>query len=286
VYQAHAQDAGTVCCVSAGSTSARSSVILPIPPKWSTPVDEGQTVTSTGILQTFPDAFRVQSTIAGTVFCQANVSGLGWQPEVTDSQPCGSIDQKRPVFGIRFRLADTDSALHVLYRCRVGNTWTKFVADGTPCGATGLNVGITAIQVQYSDAPLSGLTYRALSSSSSTMGPWVDEGATAGQPVTRLNAIQVHSNVGGLLRCQPNVGPDGWQNQVEDNKLCGSTDNSKHVDAFTLMLAGGPPGVVVQYRSKVSGQDWGPWVQNGQVSGSPDSGITLEQVQVRYVHTP
>ena len=92
--------------------------------------------------------------------------------------------------------------------------------------------------------------------------------------------------MGGLLRCQPYVGPDGWQNQVEDGSLCGSTDGGKHIDAFTLMLAGGPPGVLVQYRSKSTGTAWGPWKQNGQVSGAPGSGVTLDQVQVRYVHTP
>src|SRR5207244_1699411 len=188
--------------------------------------NEGQSATI-GYLK-YPDAFRVQSTIAGSVLCQAYTQGVGWLPEVNDSQVCGTFSG-RSVGAMRLRLADAAAGMHVLYRCHLAVglalTWTPWVADGTACGATGLNQPVTAIQVQLSDASLSNVTYRA----HSPLGwkPWVDEGVVSGTLGEGIDGIEVHSNVGGLLKCQPYVAAKGWQNQVEDNALCGTVGKNQ-----------------------------------------------------------
>jgi hypothetical protein len=124
---------------------------------WGELVNEGQSATN-GYLK-YPDAFRVQSTIAGSVLCQAYIpsGGVGWLPEVNDGQVCGTFSG-RSVGAIRLRLADAATGMHLLYRCHLAQglalTWTPWVADGTACGAPGLDQPVTAIQVQFSDAPL------------------------------------------------------------------------------------------------------------------------------------
>jgi hypothetical protein len=50
------------------------------------------------------------------------------------------------------------------------------------------------------------------------------------------------------------------------------------------MVADGPPGVGVRYRSFITGSGWGPWCANGQVSGAP--GDQIEAVQVQMTHSP
>jgi len=250
---------------------------------WGGLVNEGQSVANV-----FPDAFRVQSTLAGSVLCQAYAEGIGWLPEVYDGQTCGTTPGRgttvgRHVEAIRFRLADAGAGMHVLYRCNIG-TWTPWVADGTSCGGTGLSQPVTAIQLQFSDAPLSDVTYRAQSQDAFGWQPWVDEGVASGTPGGNLDGIEVHSNVGGWLRCQPYVQDKGWQNQVADDALCGTVGESRRLEAFTLDLTGRPPGEGVQYRSFVAGLGWQPWVADGQVSGLPGQGLQIEQVQVQFTH--
>jgi hypothetical protein len=48
------------------------------------------------------------------------------------------------------------------------------------------------------------------------------------------------------------------------------------------MVADGPPGVGVRYRSFITGSGWGPWCANGQVSGAPGDEIEAVQVQMTY----
>jgi hypothetical protein len=249
---------------------------------WLPVVQEGQS--SVALTSSF-DQVRVQSTEGGSVLCQADAGRLGWRPEVNDGQPCGVPGET--INSLRFRLADAAPGLHVLYRCLSLAGWTPWVGDGTACSSPDLKP-ITGIQLAYSDAAISDVSYRAHSQKLGWQS-WTDEGMSSGTQGATLDGIEVHSNIGGNLRCQPYLHVLGWANPVDQDALCGDVDSSvlftPSLEAFTLTLDGGPPGEHVQYRSFIAGV-WLPWVQDGQVSGQPGLGQSIQQVQIQFVHTP
>jgi hypothetical protein len=257
---------------------------------WAPAVQEGQVSVAP---TSWFDEVRVQSTGSGSVLCQAYQDGIGWRPEVNDGQLCGAPGYT--ISSLRFRLADANPGLHVLYRCLSLAGWTPWVADGTACASPDLKP-ITGIQLAYSDAAPSGVSYRT-HAQNLTWQPWTEEDNASGAPGTALDGIEVHSNVGGNLRCQPYVyiqflsgHSGGWGNPVADDALCGdieqdNTTLTTSLEAFTLVLDGSPPAEHIQYRSNIAGA-WLPWVEDGQVSGLPGHGQPIQQIQVRFVHTP
>jgi hypothetical protein len=286
VYEAHGQRS-IVVVGGAAARPASAAIILPFS-EWGSPVNEGQTDTSTGITPTYPDAFVFQSTGIGSIVCSAYVETVGWTAEVPDGQPCGSIDQQHAIDAIRLRLADAPAGTHLAYRCWTG-IWSPWMSDGEGCGATNFNQAVTAIQVQYSDTALPEISSRTYGYDG-VWQPWANDGATVGTGGgVPLEGIEVHSNVGGNLRCAaytsttiPLLASDGWHLGVDDNSVCGNVYSFQTMKAFRLFLAGGPAGEHIEYRAFVTGQGWTPWEADGTYVGTPSTGAPpIEQIQVQ-----
>jgi Clostridial hydrophobic W len=122
---------------------------------------------------------------------------------------------------------------------------------------------------------------------------WVDDGGVAGSAGVAFEGLEVHSNVGGQLRCTPYVSEappnsqgviihdGGWRAPVGDGALCGTAGEGRRVEGYTLQLVGGPPGESVSYRAYVSGLGWGPWVSDGAVAGVVGQGRAVQAIQVQ-----
>jgi hypothetical protein len=277
VYEAHAQRSQIV--IGASAAKARSTAIGVQIPEWGAVVNEGQSDTSSGITPTYPDAYRFQSTQAGSVVCQAYVDTVGWTGQVSDGQPCGSLDQQHGIDAIRLSLADAPAGMHILYRCYTG-TWSPWMEDGAGCGGTNFTPSVTSIQVQYSTSAAPEISYRT--NAASTWQPWGNDGATVGAAGQGMEAIEVHSNVGGNLRCAAYTSSDGWHLGVDDDSACGNVDSSQTMKAFRLFLAGGPAGEHIEYRAFITGQGWSAWESDGTPVGTPSgSAPNIEQIQVQ-----
>jgi hypothetical protein len=279
VYEAHAQ---RQLIIGTQSQARRTAAILPIS-EWGPVVNEGQMDASTGITATYADAFRFQATQFGSVVCQAYVDTVGWTAEVSDGQPCGSIDQAHGIDAIRLRLADAPAGMHILYRCLLAGTWSPWTEDGAGCGATNFNQTIMGVQVQYSDTAAPEISYRT--DAGDTWQPWGSDGAAVGAAGQPMESIEVHSNVGGNLRCAAYTSSDGWHLGVDDDSACGNTGSSQTMKAFRLFLAGGPAGEHVEYRALITGQGWSGWQSDGNVVGTPSgSAPNIEQIEVQAFH--
>jgi hypothetical protein len=287
VYEAHAQRQIIVIGGASAPKPPTSSIVIRPVSEWGTVVNEGQTDTSQGITATYPDAFRFQSTQSGSVVCQAYVETVGWTAEVSDGQPCGSLDQAHAITAIRLRLADAPAGMHIAYRCWTG-IWSPWEADGEGCGATNFNQAVTAMQVQYSDTAVPEISSRSYGYDG-TWQPWANDGATIGVVGDPIEGIEVHSNVGGNLRCAAYtsspisiLGSDGWHLGVDDNSVCGNVYSFQSIKAFRLFLSGGPAGEHIEYRAYVDGQGWTDWQSDGNVVGTPsNSAAPIDQIQVQ-----
>ncbi len=255
---------------------------------WGAPVQEAQDAQAPTFgggplsLRLPLDAFALQSQVGASIMCQAYADGVGWLSEVNDGQVCGSVGHA--VDAVRLRLVDAQPGLNVLYRCNAGG-WTPWVENATVCGSPGLNQPITDLQVQYTFDPIAATTFRL---SVGGWQSWVDDGGVAGTAGIAFEGFEVHSNIGGALKCTPYVSDPlggvihdaGWRAQVDDSALCGTVGEGRHIEGYTLQYVGGPPGESVSYRAYVSGLGWGPWVSDGAVAGVIGQGRAIQAIQI------
>jgi uncharacterized protein YjdB len=76
----------------------------------------------------------------------------------------------------------------------------------------------------------------------------------------------------------------GWLPYATNWGVAGTEGQSRRLEAFDFVLAGGPPGATIAYRAHISGSGWQDYRFNGQTAGAP--GSTIEAIQVLLQGVP
>jgi hypothetical protein len=281
---------------------------------WGVMAEEGMSATASvsPLAGTTIDAFRVNSTIGGSVACDAYMLGAGWLPEVRDGQPCGT-PRSGQISGIRLQRVDPipgDPFIHVLYRCYYADPnptsisdpppnappgdWSPWLSDGTVCGSPNLDEPIQAVQVQFSDTATPSVSYRTVATGSSDWPAWTTDNNVAGHLGQSISGIEAHSEVGGQLVCVAYV-QNNFTNPISfgatlgiDGSLCGGTKDGDGLTGFALGLSGAPNGEHVTYRAYLHTSGWTSWASDGAPVGSVAPILTpdyVEQVQIAFTHS-
>ena len=77
----------------------------------------------------------------------------------------------------------------------------------------------------------------------------------------------------------------GWMDWVTNGALCGTSGQSKRVEAFGLKLTSQPYDGSVEYRVHVQSLGWTGWTRNGADAGTTGKSKRLEAVHVRLTGT-
>ena len=185
-------------------------------------------------------------TIDGEVTYTSYSNERGWQPTVQGSMQSGTTGLGRPITAVKIQPTGTlAQAYDIYYRAHVSYIgWMSWAKNGEVAGATGgANNAIEAIEIKLvrKGTPTpesSGVAYKNI--------------ATHGDSSPLKLSLSSH------------VGMVGWQPEVRDEMMSGTTGQSRRIEAIKASLHNttGLPGNI-QYSSHVSYVGWQDWKQAG-----------------------
>ena len=79
---------------------------------------------------------------------------------------------------------------------------------------------------------------------------------------------------------QSHVQYDGWQNNVKNGELSGTTKRSLRLEAIKITLSSDLVGNV-EYQTHVQYDGWQDWVKNGELAGTTGRSLRLEAIKIK-----
>lgn len=270
---------------------------------WQDPVREGASVGVTGKALSL-QAVRaiVSGPVSGDIQISSHVSNIGWQNWVNGGTISGTTGKNLPIEAIRIKLtgelADSYSVYYRVHSAEYG--WLGWAHDGSDAGTVGTALQAEAIEIRLvkkrsSDAPTSDkpaavfkptLTSQAHVSNKGWLSSTTDGMVgTTGQALS-LEALKlsVDSSLDGGIAYSAHVQDIGWQSEVSDGSLAGTTGKGKHIEAVKIRLTGTLSQYFdVWYRAHSEEYGWLGWTKNGEQAGTSKLGYRLEAVQIRIL---
>ena len=200
--------------------------------------------------------FRLKNA-SGDIRCQAHVQNIGWQSEVGSGTMAGTSGRSLRVEAIKLRLTGNIANTHdIYYRGHVQNIgWQAWKKNGQIAGTSGRSLRVEAIEVVL-----------------------VRKG-TAG-PTNGTDGITYNSIASGNpgVRYQAHVQNIGWQNEVTNGAVAGTSGKSLRVEAIHISTMGIDGGI--RYRMHVQNIGWQDWKSNGAMAGTSGRSLRVEAMQI------
>lgn len=241
----------------------------------------------------------VTTSSSSSIQYRAHVQSIGWQNNVANGEIAGTTGERLRVEALQFDLSEVEN-LQLRYRSNVeGRGWTGWVTDGQTTGTTGEGRQLEAIQIELQGAKASNydIYYRVHSQSFGWMG-WASNGQPAGTEGYgyRIEAVQVRivergSSAPGStnnafrelavpnVHYRSHVQSIGWQNEVSNGEISGTTDQVLRIEALRFRVSG-ISDLQIRYRSKIQDGDWTAWSSNDQTTGTTGQRRYVEAVQL------
>ena len=243
-------------------------------------------------------AFGLQKTpkaINYSVHCQT----YGWMNTVGDGQTAGTTGQAKRLESIKISLGETGYSGGVQYRTHVQTYgWQGWKQNGQESGTTGQAKRLEAIQIKLTGdvANYYDVYYRTHVQKLGWLG-WAKNGESSGSAgyAYRMEGIEiVLVKKGGSapgstsnayktkqIKYQTHVQTYGWQGEVNDGALSGTSGQAKRLESIKISLGETGYSGGVQYRTHVQTYGWQGWKQNGQESGTTGQAKRLEAIQIK-----
>ncbi|MBO1684306.1 hypothetical protein HJV15_17020, partial [[Clostridium] scindens] len=250
--------------------------------------------------------------INGSIEYRAHVSGIGWQNFVSDGEIAGTVGEVRAIEAIEIKLTGKISEEYdVYYRVHSAEYgWFDWAKNGELSGSMGFSLGAQAIEIKLfkkndSDKPkqtkasylteenMGQVIYSAHIQNIGWQGK-VADGKTAGTTGRMLGLEGIRVNISelgkgkeklsGSIIYQTHVSNIGWQNEVKDGELAGTTGENKRIEALRIHLTDELADKYdVYYRVHASEFGWLGWAKNGETSGSTGYGSSAEAIQIKLI---
>ncbi len=187
----------------------------------------------------------------------------GWQPTVIQGMISGTTGLNKPIQAVKINPTGTTNQLYdIYYRTHISNVgWMGWTKNGQPAGVTGdVNKNIEAVEVQL-----------------------VDKGSPA--PGSTNNAYQnintISYSPSASLSISSHVSEMGWQPNVTDTMVSGTTEQSRQIEAMKIALTNttGTPGGIT-YASYLLGIGWQDFKLNNEASGTTGQSRRMEALRI------
>lgn len=187
------------------------------------------------------------------------VAGYGWTDEVQTGAMLGTEGQSRALEAIKLNLTGDDAENYdIYYRVHSSNFgWLGWAKNGEKAGTEGYGYRVEAIQIKI-----------------------VKKGAHA--PGT---TEQCFSKKWTSIVYSAHVQDIGWQNNVKDGALAGTTGESKRVEAIKISLSGQKAEGSVEYSAHVQDIGWQKSVKDGALAGTTGKGKRVEAIKINLTGT-
>ena len=205
------------------------------------------------------EATVTTSGISGGIEYQAHVQDDGWQDWSSNGELAGTTGQSKRVEAVRFRLTgDLADSFDVWYRVHAQTFgWMAWTKNGAEAGTVGLSGRMEALQVVL-------LRKGAVAPSSKDQG-------------TTISYVGIPE-----IEYKAHARDIGWQGEVSDGRVSGTTGQSRRIEAITVRLGDSADSVGgVTYRAHVQNAGWLGWVSDGATAGTTGQSRRLEAFQIK-----
>lgn len=234
-----------------------------------------------------------------SVHYQAHVQSQGWQKQVSDGTMAGTNNKAKRLEAIKIEVSGNPD-VGVSYQAHVQSLgWQKEVSDGALAGTENKAKRLEAVRIWLTGAEAGDydIYYRVHVQSYGWLG-WAKNGENAGTEglAKRLEAIEIKvvekggsapgSTEKPFVKAQPTVSYQthvqsyGWQSQVSNGALSGTTGRAKRLEAIRVSLSNLSVSGGIRYRTHVQSQGWQGWKANGELSGTTNHAKRLEAIRI------
>ena len=196
------------------------------------------------------EAFKIQiDGSTGGVLARAHVQNIGWQDWKKGS--CGTTGKSQQMEAIRLKLTDSlADEYDIYYRVHIADKgWLGWASNGAPAGSVGKSLGIQAIQVV--------LVKKGEAAPGSTDTPFI--------------------GVDTVVSYKAHVSNIGWQSEVSDGAMAGTTGRGLSIEALSAAISSDPDAL--ELNAHVQNIGWQGW-KNGQC-GTTGRGLQIEAIKIR-----
>lgn len=193
----------------------------------------------------------------GNIEYQTHVQNIGWQDYVKDGAMSGTSGQSLRLEGIRIKLTgDIANYYDVYYRVHCENLgWLDWAKNGEAAGSAGYSYRLEGIEIS--------LVKKGEAAPGKTLTPFVQK----------------------YLTYQTHVQNVGWQKNVKDKDISGTSGQSLRLEGIKISLDNQPYSGNIEYRTHVQNIGWQDYVKNGAMSGTSGKSLRLEAIQIRLTGT-
>lgn len=244
------------------------------------------------------EAVKVRSN-ESKISYRAHVASIGWQDYVQEGKSAGTVGEAKAVEALNIRLAEGLYSGSVRYQAHVQSIgWQDWVQDGEMAGTTGKAKRLEAVRLELTGemAEHYDIYYRVQVQSFGWLD-WAKNGEIAGTTgyAKRLETIQIKlvekggsapGNTSTPNKCvkvsyKTHVQTYGWQGEVYDGALSGTTGQSKRLEAIQIKNIADVSGNI-EYKTHIQTYGWEKaWSKNGELSGTTGESKRLEAIQIR-----
>ena len=241
-----------------------------------------------------------------SVHYQTYLQSIGWQQSVTDGAMSGTVGQALRVEAMKLAVTGNISG-NIQYRTHVQSIgWQDNVSNNALSGTTGKALRVEAVQMDLTGDLKSqyDIYYRVQIQSKGWLG-WAKNGQSAGSQGfrLRLEAMEIRLvkkgtafDVGSAAFVVPNLELSyqthiqslGWQENVRDGEVSGTTGKSLRLEGIKINLAnvelhnltGG-----IQYQTHVQQIGWQDVVSDNALSGTTGQSLRVEGIRINLTGT-
>lgn len=202
-----------------------------------------------------------QTGISGDIIYSAHVAGIGWQNYVSNGGIAGTTGQSRQMEAVKIALTgDLGDGYDIWYRGYVQHIgWFSWAKNGQAAGSVGVGYQLEAIDTMVTQ-----------------------KGAFS---PTQQNSLYNPDNkpvpANDTLNCSAYIMNLGWVAKVQQNNTCGTTGQSKPLDAIRLSDIFSIFGSLnVNCSVYVKGSGWTADVTSGSVCGTNDQSKPLQAIKL------
>ena len=233
-----------------------------------------------------------------TVKYRTHVQSEGWQDFVENGETSGTSGKSLRLEGIKIEL-DSNINGGIKYSTHVQKEgWQAFVENGALSGTTGKSLRLEAIKIELTGKIVSeyDVYYRVHAQKFGWMG-WAKNGEQAGTQGYgyRLEGIQIKLIKKGengptstalafsicpTLKYSSYVQSEGWNAEVTNGQISGTTGNGLRMEAFNINLRTYGITGGVKYAAHVQKQGWQDYVSNGKTAGTTGKDLRMEAIRI------
>lgn len=230
---------------------------------------------------------------------QAHVSNVGWQGTVSEGATAGTTGRGLPMEALKVQLVTPQYSGSIEYNVHCANIgWQGWKSNGAVGGTTGQSRQTEAIQIRLTGdlASKYDVYYRVHSAQFGWLD-WAANGQTAGtegygysMQAMQVKLVAKNSGAPGstaapnrrsLVRYKTHVANIGWQSNVYDGDVAGTSGRSLAVEALSIDLRNQAYAGDITYRAHCANIGWQSWRSNGATAGTTGQSRQVEALEVK-----